>query len=164
MREIKFRAFIIESGFMAYSNYSGDLEDEIIWEITSSGISVSTLDIIDSIGNGEHDQREGYLLQDAELMQFTGLQDKNCIDIYEGDIVHIEKDRFGLGKHEVWTVLYDELYGGYVCFNKLNSKIRIGTSRGYKPTVTCIVNNNYNFDLIVVGNIYENPELLDSGQ
>lgn len=73
------------------------------------------------------------------LMQYTGLKDKNGKEIYEGDIVsgwkdshwHDGKDR--VLKEVEWT---DELAG----FNIIQIEMR-----------TCEV----------IGNIYENPELLE---
>lgn len=68
------------------------------------------------------------------LMQYTGLKDKNGIEIYEGDIIKDEID----GYHD--TVVYKE--------NKFI----------LEPTGDDCV---YWDKCEVIGNIYENPELLN---
>jgi uncharacterized phage protein (TIGR01671 family) len=73
--------------------------------------------------------------------QFTGLQDKDGVDIYEDDIVDgvIHQDySINIGR-----VLYD--YNGYRIL-----------------TLTKSVQFTLTEKLTVIGNIYENPELLES--
>ena len=70
------------------------------------------------------------------LMQFTGLHDKNGKEIFEGDII---KD-LGAGYEEIITPV--RFYQGAFCDSYWNQ---------------CI--NNYKY-CEVLGNIYENPELL----
>lgn len=74
-----------------------------------------------------------------KVMQFTGLQDKFGIDIYEGDIVDgvIHGD---YSKH-IGFILFD--YNGY----------RIKTS-------TKSLSLELTEKLTIIGNIYQNPELL----
>jgi len=69
---------------------------------------------------------------DIELMQFTGLLDKNGKEVYEGDIVTILSN--GYPKEVKWEPRY---CGFNIRPNRRNAK-------GYE----------------VIGNIYENPELL----
>ena len=79
------------------------------------------------------DQRD---IASGVLMQSTWLKDKNGQEIYEGDIVKIE-DRF-------WGVYRDESYLEYFIMNWESNEPMYSYAH-YE----------------VVGNIYENPELLD---
>lgn len=92
------------------------------------------------------------------VMQYTGLKDKNDIDIYEGDIVR----RYGGG---LLGDPSEALFTGEVVF----------TQHGYKAKYTqpqpgtaghiieAAYGNLFNeSELEVIGNIYENPELLEA--
>lgn len=94
------------------------------------------------------------------LMQFTGLKDKNKKDVYEGDILR-----------EPPTSDWDEInYGCYEVFfhdGDANSDYNIGYSinrshyhgsvcGGYIPSFK----PKQVSKMIIIGNIYENPELL----
>lgn len=70
------------------------------------------------------------------LMQYTGLKDKNGKEIYEGDILGWEKFE-GTKNQTRWIVQYNN-------------------ERGFKNW------SSSDNDEIVIGNIYENPELLSN--
>ena len=82
--------------------------------------------------------------QNAILMQYTGLKDKNDVEIYEGDMVKlisfIKNDDFEYDEFIV-PVVFDE-----GCFQ----------AKGSGLLAHCIIPNK----LEVIGNIYENKELL----
>lgn len=86
------------------------------------------------------------LNSDVEVMQYTGLKDSNGNEIYEGDIVKIE-DYFG--EDIIGRVIYDEATAGYV-FHK-------GNERNYFQ-MTLDLEDYVHY---VIGNIYENKDLLD---
>ena len=109
MREIKFRAWDKENEAMVYPK-------GILFDARVVYFSCGTLE-----------PHEGY-----ELMQYTGLNDKNGTEIYEGDIL--------LSGDLVDVVTFSE-----GCFHLKNAGYLISELRVYE----------------VIGNIYENPELLE---
>lgn len=82
-----------------------------------------------------------------ELMQYTGIKDKNGVEIYEGDILK-------------YKYLYDRRfkYLSLVKFMETEASFGLKDIYGNEIPLYRITANNY-FE--VVGNIYENPELLE---
>lgn len=91
-------------------------------------------------------------LNNLVLMQYTGLEDKNGVEIYEGDIVKFDPqspcgDEFYNPRDgEIGEVIFD--FGSFVVkpIDKKREGLRFSLSELG--------------DWVVVGNIYENPELL----
>ena len=79
------------------------------------------------------------------IMQSTGLKDKNGKEIFEGDIV--------LVLDSTYTVFYDNERGSY--------RLKPHDDRW---NVDYMSNFSHGGNFEVVGNIYENPELLEVGE
>ena len=85
------------------------------------------------------------------LMQSTGLKDKNGVEIFEGDIVLFSvSDGFNHLDHEKAVVQASGYHSGLICkLVDLDLEYRIY----YDPV--------FHTDYEVIGNIYENKELLE---
>ena len=88
-----------------------------------------------------------YIHNESSIGQFTGLQDKNGVDIYEGDILLIPNAGFKFN----FVVGFDENQGSFRC--------RLTTSDDYYSEHIYGVDN-----CKVIGNIYQNPELLEDNK
>ena len=117
-------------------------EENIMYDQDNLIVSYSHLGN-DCYVNTKDDVRPLYLYT---LMQYTDIKDSNGTEIYEGDIVKIE-DQFG--DDIIGRVIYDETTAGYV-FHK-------GNERNYFQMTLDLESYVY----YVIGNIYENTELLE---
>ena len=86
-----------------------------------------------------------------ELMQYTGLKDKNGKEIYENDIIRVNDDRDGDRTYEV--IFEKGCYWGNCIYTP-----RITTPQ---KTLLCDLDFFVHQSQEIIGNIYENPELLN---
>ena len=129
MRDIKFRAFIKSLKWMLF--------------VENINFSVETVEVDLSSGWGDYSE---YDFDEVEIMQYTGLKDKNGKEIYDGDIAKIRKAR-GV------TIDYGffEITGQVFCHN----------GSYYIGGQDVLLSSMKPLDIEVIGNIFENPELLE---
>lgn len=100
----------------------------------------------DTVAFGSGDGNYYNLLADVKTLgQYIGLKDKNGQKIYEGDIVRIFANNYD--EKLVFRIVYCEDIAQFeIVGNDL-----------------CITFDNvYNYEVEVIGNVWDNPELLDS--
>ena len=120
-------------------------------------LRVQELDFEDTFYGGRlsirTDQYNDYFdMEDMILMQYTGLKDKNEKEIYEGDIIF---DSFYERKAKV-VFLEGAFWLDYIDNFKEYETIH----KRYQ----LIANYDNKSVLEVIGNIYDNPELLEEGE
>lgn len=125
MREIKFRAWDVLGKKMIHE----------VWEI----------------GFGLTEDSESWLVGDDQqiknfkLMQYTGLKDRNGVDIYEGDVLS------GVDMHNLEVIKIKYGWG---------TKFIDDGQTNIDPFDDALFED---FDCEVIGNIYQNPDLLKEG-
>lgn len=150
MRDIKFRIYDKLSGKVIYITGFRYVNNRIEYTF------------IDRDGNTCTCTREK---SEIEIMQYTGLHDRNGKEIYEGDIVssvirkreYVETDDFGnkfysdTKEKAVWNIEYKERFSGkgngFYFYGK-DRRFNIAATQG---TIT-------NCDCEIIGNIYDNFE------
>lgn len=125
MREIKFRAFI-----------GGDM-------IPSSALAFE-----------EYGTIEDQLGSVVNLMQYTGLKDKNNVDIYEGDVLRTNDTAAYDSMNKIFKVFWFEENCSF--YGQAN-----WTPKNERDTRKYVIEMLPNLcEVEVIGNIYENPELI----
>lgn len=139
-REFKFRAY--ESNKMWYQVRCGGMFDGI-----ATSPTVWTGNNWVNLTGGEH----------TKVMQFTGLLDKNGKEIYEGDIV---KYTFDLPESVYATENGLKIRIHPVFWSNWRSSFSVGNKLANIDLFNYVRNGNR---VEVVGNIYENSDLLKEG-
>ncbi len=137
MREIKFRAVI----------------DNKIYEVVEIGFNadgIVDVSIIDEFNGDWTDKVEKYPLSVVKLMQYTGLKDKNRKEIYEGDIV---KRIYFMNRIHIFTVEFSDINAKFYLRQTEADKTKNGYMGG--------IDNQEIRNCEIIGNIYENPELIE---
>lgn len=139
-RKIKFRAWDKDNSRMV-----DDFAISAGGELVEAGVSDD--------GDGRYDAWLKPSKENYEIMQYTGLKDKNGVEIYEGDILEVDnrKDCLGLqSRYFKGQVIFAQNWGRFGLRHPLNdNKVLFPRSKGWQ-----------NEKPLIIGNIYENPELL----
>ena len=139
MREIKFRAWdkqLKEMASVICLNIGEWSEDHIL-------------------KSKSHPYTYNQVFENIELMQFTGLLDKNGNEIYEGDILLVpefyETPEMANTDYIQWVVVFK--FGMFTLENKENTAESDSASLHSDLEA-------YDGDFEVIGNVYEHPELV----
>lgn len=97
---------------------------------------------------------EWFWYRDLELMQSTGLKDKNGVEIFEGDVVKVS-DR-GNEEDSYTSVVKNYADEGYPAFD-----IEAPSSWYYESNVLSTIMGGDYETIEVIGNVWENPNLLE---
>ncbi|HAK0912954.1 TPA: hypothetical protein H1100_002092 [Listeria monocytogenes] len=139
MRDIEYRAFVKETKKML------PVTDLCFNETEAAGVS--------GCGNANCTLCvDWYSFDDVVLMQYTGLKDKNGKKIFEGDIVAFSEDDFHVFNSQVEYFLED----GYPAFD-----IKVPSTYYFDSNVFSEVSMSGLYEIEVIGNIHENPDLLE---
>ena len=135
MREVKFRAWNKGYEEMHYDWGIDSSLGSALWHRMFANVSQSK-----AMSKGYELPRSYEHFKGYVFMQYTGLNDSNGIEIYEGDVVKATDDRFFVSDE-----IIGQVYWNYGCWE-----------------VQQYIFKNLN-NLEVIGNIYDNPELLEGG-
>ena len=139
MREVKFRAWDSEANIMVYSDHRTRKLYDVYYgfEMNESGLLEC---------RWEGDFTESHVLDGGTLdniMQYTGLKDKNSKEIYEGDILEVYDRK---GENPIANV---EVYWNNGYWDAKDSRDDCFRS--------CYAGFSKNK---IIGNVHENPELI----
>ena len=113
------------------------IEQEVMCDVDVIGFSEGAITV-----SNENTTYKHLGLNEVELMQYTGLKDKNGVEIFEGDILYYEP--YETHSNDRVVEYIDGAYHGRL--------IRNGYS---KLLAECV------YETEIIGNIWESPELLE---
>lgn len=151
MREIKFRAYfepIIENGEVIYEGFIDN-----VLKLDTSDMSIMTSAYCNNPNEnmfmfltGTDTRWHNQQHRQFHIMQYTGLKDMNGIEIYDGDIV------VDTAEDEIGKIYWNDAKSMFV----YTALLEDGDFEELYEYINDLVGS-----FKVIGNVYENPELLD---
>lgn len=145
----KFRFWYEREDFYPDENFMSD-----VWQIEY--VTDSIIYLNDSFTFNPYTNVAGssYAKAKIYLMQSTGLKDKNGDDIFEGDVVR---------RTHLFDGSFDKTYIGEIIYDKEYARYVISRPQKYTEPRTEDLRNILSTTSIyeVIGNVYQNPELLE---
>lgn len=170
MRQIKFRAW-------------DDANNEMVYSDKEDCFYINTKGALFMYGKKPTKDKVEDYHKDYNLMQYTGIKDKNGIEIYEGDLINIfyeSKEYIFDGVYAVritpYGIVFDfkNLLWESYAYNQFPSEKAKVSDYGFilndyknknSDRRLCVSGSNkylYSNYFEIIGNIHENPELLES--
>lgn len=144
MRELKFRA------------WNGVYMDDVIgYDYNCGGINKDITLVFD-----KNEGVNRYRTSDLNIMQFTGLKDKNGKEIYEGDVIKVIRNHWNnCGKEHLEKIA--EETGEVVFYKNLQVSLKTKEKEGtlYQPFLWIFADEE-DCEIEIIGNVYENKDLL----
>lgn len=146
MRKIKFRGVfkIRDNGYYSEEerNYIESKQHEVLSISIGSHYTIAYQDTVITVF-------EMYC-SNYDLLQFTGLTDKNGKEIYEGDIIRV----IIISHHRKYEIISDT-----ICPTTFENGI-FGLIHGNRHEFKAFSAFSHNVTFEIIGNIHDNPELL----
>ena len=148
MRNIKFRFYDKENKTMNYCDLEDLCEDDYWFD--------SETEVWTALHDSNNEQEK------FVAMQYTGLKDENGKEVYEGDIIEFSYDIFtGNFDTKVGKGIVEFIFGAFYIKPYEIEGEKIKDIENEEWFLLYSVNED---DLEVIGNIYNNPELLEEGE
>lgn len=128
--------------FRAWNGYRKMMADYV--SAIQNGDTQGTPSSVNVIVNGKNETWD--IKNDhVELLQFTGLKDVNGKDIYEGDVLRTKAGLIQIVEKGILETDREDIISGFYANNLSDDK----------P-------HTFSYDDEVIGNVHENPELLEA--
>lgn len=144
-RDLKFRAW---NSVLKEMNEVTSLR---MYKNNITGIVMSKVGVKNPIKEGWFNITKSDEIEKVILMQFTGLLDKKGIEIFEGDIIKYKRR---------WEPDMEKIEIGFIYFDAPSYWISLNEDRTHTTGIINILHADKITKCEVIGNIYENPELM----